>query len=56
MTPTPTPAATPESTPAVTPAPDETGDKGGFPVLPVALGGAAILAGIVAVVILRRRV
>lgn len=56
VTPTPTPTATPESTPAVTPAPDETGDKGGFPVLPVALGGAAILAGIVAVVILRRRV
>lgn len=53
---TPTPTATPESTPAVTPAPDETGDKGGFPVLPVALGAGAILAGIVAVVILRRRV
>lgn len=53
---TPTPTATPESTPAVTPAPDETGDKGGFPVLPVALGAGAIVAGIVAVVILRRRV
>lgn len=53
---TPTPTATPESTPAVTHAPDETGDKGGFPVLPVALGAGAIVAGIVAVVILRRRV
>lgn len=53
---TPTPTATPESTPAVTHAPDETGDKGGFPVLPVAMGAGAIVAGIVAVVILRRRV
>lgn len=55
-TPTPTPTATPEATPQVASAPDEAGNKGGFPVLPVALGAAAILAGIVAVVILRRRV
>ena len=40
-TPAPTPTATPE--PTVTPAPEEPEDKGGFPVVPVVAGAAALL-------------
>ena len=40
-TPTPTPTATPEAT--ATPAPEEPEDKGGFPVVPVAAGAAAVV-------------
>ena len=48
-TPTPTPTATPAPTPTapseptVTPAPEEPEDKGGFPVVPVVAGAAALL-------------
>ena len=40
-TPAPTPTATPE--PTVTPAPEEPEDTGGFPVVPVVAGAAALL-------------
>ena len=54
-TPTPAPTATPESTPEVTPAPEETPEKGGFPVFPVAAGGIILVAAAGVFFLLNRR-
>ena len=54
-TPTPAPTATPESTPEVTPAPEETPEKGGFPVFPVAAGGIILVAAAGVFFLLSRR-
>ncbi len=54
-TPAPAPTATPESTPEVTPAPEETPEKGGFPVFPVAAGGIILVAAAGVFFLLNRR-